>query len=83
MMYSSGYEPVERSALQMNPVTSHRQGGNLKSSDSLLECLVKSQKDISNSSMGQFLPIWRKLSYIVLFHYLNLSFFNEDSCKLE
>ena len=49
------YEPAERSAVQMNPVTSQRQGGVVKSSESTLEWMVKSRNDVSNSSMGLFI----------------------------
>ena len=54
-IYSSGYEPAERSAVKMNPVTSHRQGGDVKSTESTLEWMVKSNNYISSCSMGLFI----------------------------
>ena len=61
-MYSSGYEPAERFAVKMNPVTLHRQGEDVKSSESTLELMVRSHNDISNSSMGLFIDaIWHEL----------------------
>ena len=41
--------------MQMNPVTSQRQGGVVKSLESTLEWMVKSRNDVSNSSMGLFI----------------------------
>ena len=49
------YEPAERSAVQMNPVTSHRQGGGVESSESTLEWMVKCDNDILNSIMRLFI----------------------------
>ena len=59
-IYSSGYEPADRSAVKMNPVTSHRQGGDVKSSECTLEWMVKSHKDISNTggNMGLFVIVF-------------------------
>ena len=39
----------------MNPVSSLRQGGDVKSSEATLEWMVKSHNDISNSSMRLFI----------------------------
>ena len=80
--------------MQMNLVTSHRQGGVVKSSGSTLEWMVKSRNDVSNSCMGLFIIAVLANNffqfgtiYLALFLFIilttNLSIYDKVSCECE